>query len=114
MGHLVAVYGTLKRGEGNHHWLEEEAEYIGTTLTQEHYTMYDGGYPKVVEGVDYPITVEVFAVPDLEKLDQLEGHPNLFKRELVDVVGIEEKAWMYLYQYPVPQGNQMKIGVWNG
>lgn len=110
---LVAVYGTLKEHQGNHSvMVHSKGELVGTTKTAPKYTMYEGGFPRVVEGGDCPITVEVYSVDDLSMLDRLEGHPSHFKRELVDVEDMSEQAWMYIYQHPVPHGTVVPSGNW--
>ena len=42
--HLVFVYGTLKRGEPNHHWMQESdddgrAEFVGSGRTETRYPL---------------------------------------------------------------------------
>lgn len=74
----VAVYGSLRKGFGNHGRLNG-AEYIGTTQTTKAYAMYSlGGFPMVqLEGTEVgPVTVEIYECgPDVMRgLDMLEGY----------------------------------------
>lgn len=74
----VAVYGSLRKGLGNHGRLHG-AQYIGTTTTSEKYSMYSlGGFPKVsLTGVKTsPIVVEIYECDAsvMRGLDQLEGY----------------------------------------
>jgi gamma-glutamylaminecyclotransferase len=112
------VYGTLKRGYGNHQWaLRDGAVFLGDGTTGPYFTMYDGGFPMVVDGGDDEIKVEVFEVPDsTDNMDMLEGHPSHFQREVVEVVVDKKKveAWMYLYQYPTKGLTHLPSGEWNG
>lgn len=97
---LVAVYGTLKRNEGNHSIMQKsDSSYVGTTITEDRYDLHDGwGYPRVVfDGNTSKIQVEVFNVKNLEPMDRLEGHPTFFERKQIKVVGIEEPVWMYFH-----------------
>lgn len=105
---LVFVYGTLKKGQGNHGLLRD-ANFIGRGHTMKpNYQMYSlGPFPGVVLG-DREIYGEVYMVDSkaMSRLDHLEGHPFMYERHLIDV-GIygdkkgEEskgKAWMYIYK----------------
>jgi gamma-glutamylcyclotransferase (GGCT)/AIG2-like uncharacterized protein YtfP len=92
---LVFVYGTLKRGEQNHHWLEGaswqgEAELSGVLL-------HDlGPFPMAVIGEGTAIG-EVYAVeePGLARLDELEGYPRLYDRQMLSL-NDGRQAWVYL------------------
>ena len=92
---LVFVYGTLKRGEKNHHWLEGaswqgEAELSGVLL-------HDlGPFPMAVIGEGTAIG-EVYAVEErgLARLDELEGYPRLYDRQLLSL-NDGRQAWVYL------------------
>jgi gamma-glutamylcyclotransferase (GGCT)/AIG2-like uncharacterized protein YtfP len=82
---LVFVYGTLKRGEKNHHWLEGaswqgEAELSGVLL-------HDlGPFPMAVIGKGTAIG-EVYGVEEhgLARLDELEGYPRLYDRQMLSL-----------------------------
>jgi len=93
--HLVFVYGTLKRGEKNHHWLEGaswqgEAELNGVVL-------HDlGPFPMAVVGEGTAIG-ELYAVDGggLARLDALEGYPRLYVRQVLRLRD-SRRAWVYL------------------
>ena len=101
MSHHVFVYGTLKKGFQYHH-LIENSTFNGTAKTKEKYAMYQNDYPCVVknEAVSF-IYGEVYSVEDstLEKLDLLEGHPDSYCREQVQVMldldSLIMSAWLY-------------------
>jgi gamma-glutamylcyclotransferase (GGCT)/AIG2-like uncharacterized protein YtfP len=113
MRHVVAVYGTLKQSQGNHGVMQRAGgTYLGTTRTRENFSMYDGGFPVVLEGGDTPVTVELYVVEDLRPLDSLEGHPTFYKRELVEVEELEESVWMYLYQHEPTHRELIPSGIW--
>jgi len=92
---LVFVYGTLKRGETNHRWLERaswqgEAELPGVVL-------HDlGPFPMAVIGEGMALG-EVYAVdqPELARLDELEGYPRLYDRHVLSLRD-GRRAWVYL------------------
>ncbi|WP_070963347.1 gamma-glutamylcyclotransferase family protein [Vibrio sonorensis] len=95
--HLVFVYGTLRRGESNHHFLAR-SQYLGCFETPAEYTLYDlGDYPAVVYGSN-AICGEVYSIDDetLNRLDKLEDVPREYRREAIKTpFGV---AWIYLYQ----------------
>ncbi|MGF1740698.1 gamma-glutamylcyclotransferase [Vibrio profundum] len=98
MLHQVWVYGSLRRGELNHHYLED-AKYLGTYSTPACYTLYDlGEYPALVPDGETSVIGEVYAVNEktLGKLDELEEVPIEFRRETIET--IYGKVWVYLYQ----------------
>lgn len=84
--HIVAVYGTLRQGHGNHRIIAEAgdgAEFKGAFRTNgsEWRMVSLGGFPACVPG-DGNISVEVYAVNDatLHRLDCLEGYPTLYQK----------------------------------
>ena len=87
---LVAVYGTLKMGYGNHRLLED-AMFEGEAVTAKKYPMVDNGYFPYLfneDGGDH-VKVEVYAVDadTLARLDALEGvDSGHYYREEVEVV----------------------------
>lgn len=85
---LVAVYGTLKRGYGNHRLLEH-CEYLGEDRIDGYRLFYsgsEGSFPVAVPDEGSKISVEVFSIGDCERtlrsLDSLEGTPWMYTREL--------------------------------
>lgn len=95
------VYGTLMTGYGNHRLLEDY-EPVGTASTVEKYELRVSGIPflgrkkgaTVVKGEVYQVKAK-----DIEPIDNLEGHPVFYKRELiwVNIEGQEEpwQCWAY-------------------
>jgi len=114
---LVFVYGTLKRGFGNHHLLSE-SRFVGQAVTKEKYSLYEAGIPFVIENEPVShISGEVYAVDEktLARLDCLEGHPDWYCRKSVDVSvntsqgGQMLEAWIYFFSKK--QGVLVKSGV---
>jgi gamma-glutamylcyclotransferase (GGCT)/AIG2-like uncharacterized protein YtfP len=106
---LVAVYGSLKKGFGNHRLLSDSFLLVRSecNTSDSSFTMGSlGSYPGVVEGGTDKIQVEIYMVsPEvLLRLDRLEGHPSFYKRKVFEFSceseGGDEKvsAWMYIYQ----------------
>jgi gamma-glutamylcyclotransferase (GGCT)/AIG2-like uncharacterized protein YtfP len=114
----VFVYGTLRTGHGN--WRGILAPYVGiNATTKPEYTMRSwGGFPAVYDNGEHSITGELFYVEDdtLEQLDRLEGHPNWYKREEIEVTDNEGQvvvAWMYVMPKSKTQGEIVENGNWN-
>ncbi|WP_117235809.1 gamma-glutamylcyclotransferase family protein [Vibrio maerlii] len=109
--HIVFVYGTLRQGESNHHYLRE-SEYLGRFETTSDYALYDlGEYPGLIKGHQtvvgevYRITAEV-----LNQLDILEDIPNEYRREKIDTP--YGSAWIYLYQQSIQHDEEIVSGDW--
>lgn len=82
------MYGTLRTDEGNAGLLADSA-FVGDALTEGRFTMIHlGGFPGVVAGGNTSIHGELYDVDDrtLDRLDQLEGHPNFYKRQQIRVL----------------------------
>lgn len=96
----IAVYGTLKRGHYNHKFLNK-SQFIGEGRTVDKYKMTSNGhFPYLSKNGDYNTKVEVFEIDNetLKNVDRLEGHPDFYKREVINVLVGEDvlKCWIYL------------------
>ena len=105
--HRVFVYGTLKRGFPNHHYMTG-ATYIGDARTVDAYPLVVGGtwftpYLIPETGDGHRVKGEIWDVPEpmMPALDQLESvHlPNGYRRKVIAVVfegtGERTEAWAY-------------------
>ena len=113
----VAVYGSLKRGFGNHYLLANRGLFLGAWLSGPDYSMYNlGAFPAVIKG-DTSIVCEVYQVdePTLEHLDRLEGHPEFYKRELVPTE-LWGDVWLYVFteQEDIIKRAVISNGFWIG
>ena len=110
---LVFVYGTLKRGCRNNHYLDD-AIFLGEAETCEKYLMrrHKYWYPAVIENINdyiasihhtYLIIGELWSCSDrtLNLLDRLEGVPDLFYRKEIPIMQDDKviNAWMYFFNY---------------
>jgi len=83
---LIFVYGTLKRGGHNHHFISRQT-FAGPAHTTPGFTLFDlGGYPGLVADIDAEegVSGEVWSIDDecLSGLDVLEGTAEgLYRRE---------------------------------
>jgi gamma-glutamylcyclotransferase (GGCT)/AIG2-like uncharacterized protein YtfP len=108
----VFVYGTLKRGWGNHRILEE-SNLLGECVTHPNFTMVHlGGFPGVLMGGETAISGEVYEVDELtmNRLDGLEGYPSFYNRlEIPTDYGM---AWMYYLSDRYSTHPVIEDGVW--
>jgi gamma-glutamylcyclotransferase (GGCT)/AIG2-like uncharacterized protein YtfP len=98
---LVAVYGTLKKGFGNHGYLRGQ-KFLGKAVSRDRFILGHGGYPAVVPSSrGAKIVVEIYDVSPstLLNLDSLEGYPVHYDRSKFDFLlnGKLVKAWLYFY-----------------
>jgi gamma-glutamylaminecyclotransferase len=101
--HVVAVYGTLKSGHGNHDRLMNKAKFLGTGETFTKYPMVVSGIPYLIDraGKGHHVKVEVYRVTtkELRDLDGLEGHPDWYVRTALTIKmdkGSTLTAWVYM------------------
>lgn len=114
----VFVYGTLKRGFWNHHFLETSA-FLGNAVTLERFALYVETIPFVVKGQSVSrISGEVYKVEEkqLALLDKLEGHPHWYRREQTPVLldtqsGTERKIEAWVYFFPNSHGVLIESGI---
>lgn len=114
----VAVYGSLRKGFGNHGRLRN-AKYLGTTKTVRPFAMYSlGGFPMVqLDGEKIaPITVEIYDCDEetMQGLDMLEGYrgpgkSNFYDRSEVDT----EMGTVLIYHIEGREGRDLvESGDW--
>lgn len=107
----VFVYGTLKKGEPNHHWLTKAengySKFLCSAVTSKRLPLVIASQyniPMLLNkpGIGHYVTGEIYEVDDhmFSKLDELEDYPNFYNREIHDMnVGVgdgEIGCWVYL------------------
>jgi gamma-glutamylcyclotransferase (GGCT)/AIG2-like uncharacterized protein YtfP len=104
--HYLAAYGTLRRPYGNSRLVDRKTNWLGEGVTVEMYEMRASGIPFVNKTPSTNIVVDVWEIDDeqLENCDRLEGHPEWYKRELIDVkIGEDVKqCWLYFNDSSAP------------
>ncbi len=121
---MVAVYGSLRVGEGNE-WLNIEAgaRYLGQGKTLKDFNLYEHhgkGFPHVSlahNDSKTPVTVDVYEVTHGQlttSYDGLEGYPSFYNRTEVAIEmynGDLLESWIYHIDedYPVP----VRSGDWS-
>ena len=117
-GKLLFVYGTLKRGCSNHHFLAGQ-EFVGEARTVPGFRLYElGGHPGMVAKPDDRdgVAGEIWAVDAaaLLRLDGLEGlKAGIYRREVVPLLPpfAGQRIESYIYSRSVK--NRRDIGgVW--
>lgn len=108
---LVAVYGTLKKNHSNYHHYLKGSKYLGNGKTKDKYPLIIEGLPYVLKekGKGKNVNVDVFKVSNstLDSLDKLEGHPNWYFREEVEIKmnkGKTLKCWLYFNKKKFVEG----------
>lgn len=104
--HFIFVYGTLKRGCRNNHYLKD-ATFLDTAETVNRYSMkkHVGNYPAALKSDNkYTIPGELWLCSEetAKSIDRLEDYPYLFYREAVPVKCKSKEqytgyAWMYFF-----------------
>lgn len=111
--HILFVYGTLRQGLYNNHYLHT-AEALGTATTRDLYTLYQGAYPYVAKSpAQCPIRGELFRVDNdtLKAVDILEEHPTVYCREQIEVLAESgDSLWAWIYFHPAPEGRIITSG----
>jgi gamma-glutamylcyclotransferase (GGCT)/AIG2-like uncharacterized protein YtfP len=102
---LIAAYGTLRKGYGNSRLVDipSQTKWLGTGKTVEKYQMRASGIPYVNKTPDTQIVVDIWEIDKdrhLPSVDRLEGHPEWYCREEVDIElnGNIIKAWLYFME----------------
>ncbi|MFM7674608.1 MAG: gamma-glutamylcyclotransferase [Synechococcus sp.] len=121
------VYGTLRRGRRNHHWLEG-SRFLGEAALEQ-VLLYDlGPFPMAVLLEDLrragarlpaellPVRGELFSLEGdrLDRLDQLEGTPRLYERRVLPLAD-GRRAWVYLGRPRQVRHSRLLVeGFWQG
>ncbi|MBE2180195.1 MAG: gamma-glutamylcyclotransferase [Chthoniobacterales bacterium] len=101
---LLFVYGTLKRGLGNHRVMRDaEGEFLAEVRTEDRLPLVIDGLPYLLDmpGRGHCVEGELYRVTSAEgwaRLDRLEGHPRFYRRRVIGVVeenGRRREAWAY-------------------
>lgn len=111
---VVFVYGTLLRGEANHHFLRKQA-FLGEHVTEAVFNLYDTGpYPaatatgcSVLKGELYGVDANCMA-----RLDKLEDYPLLYTRQQISSPA--GPAWIYLWIEDIRPDWPLIDGDWRG
>ena len=108
----VFVYGTLKRGQRNAHYLQQ-AQYLGEFVTDAAYRMFlFDDYPAVCLQGSHAIRGEVYRVTETEfnALDELEGYPDFYQRIEIDTSF--GQSWVYIVTADLCHERQELAGLW--
>lgn len=112
---IVAVYGSLKKGFGNHVFLQN-ANYLSDAKA-DGWDMYSfGPFPMVIPG-NGTIAVELYEVDKqvMQSLDGLEGFPRFYNRMVIETQApwCPVEAWIYFGSADqVEQMPRVNDGVW--
>ena len=117
----IFVYGTLMTGFSNYNQIKPYVESIENARAEG--KLYDLGYfPAMVDGYA-DVRGQLFKIDAaheeeaLKRLDRLEGHPSLYRREKREVFIEEtkelEEAWVYIYNNEISDDSRLiESGNW--
>ena len=125
---VLAVYGTLRRGERNDGFLAG-ARFLGLGVVRGRLhvmprsTLREYAYPALLLDGSSRVTVELYELPDdatlaavdrLEAFDPADEAASQYVRRLVEVVdGPVRDAWSYLYNGRADEmGDEIRGGDW--
>jgi len=110
LGEHLFVYGTLKRGFGNHHFLDSLAlRYSGVAKTEKCYPLVVHQLPFLIdrEGAGHRVVGEVYELEngfDWQALDEFEGVPELYSRRKITIITDQATKTVPAWTYFVVQG----------
>ena len=108
----VFVYGTLKRGQRNEHFMHG-ARFLGRHVTKKNYSMYTfGDFPAVCQRGAHAISGEVYQIDDrlFCRLDDLEWYPHFYQR--IEIPTNWGDAWMYIVRFGLCRDRKRISGSW--
>ncbi len=115
---LVSVYGSLRRGCGNHHVLDG-ATYKGEFTTEPIYSLYSlGGFPGLKQNGTTAVVMEVYECDETiaARVDRLEGYtPESNNNWFYDKIQIQTpfgEAGTYIYVPNVDERKLVESGDW--
>jgi gamma-glutamylcyclotransferase (GGCT)/AIG2-like uncharacterized protein YtfP len=112
---LLFVYGTLMRA-GPRAGVLAGQRFLAEVRTAPGYALYDlGPYPALVRGGAGAVRGELFAVAGSlrERLDRVEGAPRLYRLEEVNLDGVADPVFAYVYQQGVNGAPPVAGGRWD-
>jgi gamma-glutamylcyclotransferase (GGCT)/AIG2-like uncharacterized protein YtfP len=111
---LLFVYGTLKSGHRNNHYLENATLVDNEAETKECYRLFENGkFPALVpDGDGYSVEGELWDVPD-EDVEEIDLHEALYDREFVEMKGDHdgEEITAYIFRSDL-NGFYECFGIW--
>lgn len=113
---LLFVYGSLRKGQQNHHRLKD-AKFIGNA-TIKHWVLYSlGSYPAIKWKQGSKLIGEVYEVEheSFERINLMEKNANYAQVvELADIEGLDIAYTVYVYVYKgkVEEKNLVASGDW--
>lgn len=118
----IMAYGTLRNGHGNFRgYLEGRSTLLGTYETSPNFTMYNGGFPIVIDKGETAIEYDLFEITDddvLRSVHGLEGCTGIpgHERNWYDIKKMETPhgtAYMYVMHTAPNNREILPSGNWN-
>lgn len=113
----IFVYGTLKKGYGNHRTLGNSI-FLGEAVTAtSEFTMFDGGFPFVSDKFPFNedhtgrVVGQLYETDRqdiLDNLDRLEGYPYLYDKREIDVTTLDGVSYIATI-YVASEGSNARL-----
>lgn len=115
VGDLVAVYGSLRYGMGNHRVVEGAERGADGIISGKFHMVSLGMFPGLLKSESpTDIVVEVYKIDTesrAQSLDWLEGYPSFYDREQVQLVD-GRTCWVYFLHSTSPANALVPSGDW--
>lgn len=115
---LISVYGSLRKGFGNHQYLLSNAKYLGEFKTKPEFTLHSlGGFPGLKPNGKTSVVMEVYEVTPEEarSVDSLEGYTPGVKATFYDKIDLDTPFGMssvYTYVRELSPESIVESGDW--
>ena len=115
---LIAVYGSLRQGFGNHRLLKD-SKYLGSFNSKPEFNLYSlGGFPGLKTDGKTSVVMEVYEITDevAKNVDNLEGYDPNRKSTFYDKINIETPygvAGVYIYVDHISEKRLIASGDWS-
>ncbi len=98
---IAFTYGTLMKGQRNHHYLRDE-NYIGDSVLKDYGLLELGSFPGAIKAEGMNVYGELYSLSEKEKenIDYLEGSLYVYKECFFKSEGKLYYAGFYEYAYP--------------
>lgn len=111
----IAVYGSLRKGRGNHRLIEHSNQLSQEVVSIPFRMVSLGGFPGLLpDEQDNDIVIEVYEVDDqtYKNVERLEGYPRFYQR--TDIQTSQGEAGIYILEDPYYKDSPaVKSGDWN-
>lgn len=111
----IAVYGSLRKGRGNHRVILGSTQLSEEVVNIPFYMVSLGGFPGLIPSEEnHDITIEVYEVdePTYKSVERLEGYPRFYQKAKIQTS--QGEAEIYVLEDPhYAQAPRVESGDWS-